>query len=86
MAKEYDTTDHTAFIHRTPPSTTKMMKRRPKLQGSDLLDIAWRVIVAKEYQAAVARRYRISTSYVSQIGKRVERNPKLFREMQSRRD
>lgn len=61
---------------------TKIMKSRPKLQASDLLDIAWRVLIAKEYQSSVARRYRVSTSYVSQIVKKVDSKPNLFREMQ----
>jgi len=65
VAKEKSIIDHTAFIEQVPEARRRRSKKREKITDLDRLSIAYRVLVEKQYQAEVARAFRISTPWVS---------------------
>jgi hypothetical protein len=56
------------------------LKHRAKLDTSDKLGIAHKVIIDGEVQSDVAKEYRISNSRVSQIVKASKKKPEMTRE------
>jgi len=75
------TIDHKAFIVPTPCTLRKRSKKREKVSGTEILNIAHRVLVEKHYMREVAQEYRISIPRVSAIVKKVSKNSKVLREM-----
>jgi xylose isomerase len=56
------------------------LKHRAKLDTSEKLGIAHKVIIDLEIQSDVAREYRVSNSRVSQIVKAAKKKPEMMRE------
>ena len=59
----------------------KKKKKREKLTDTEALEIAYKVLVEKEYQTDVAKTYRISVPRVNVIVKKAYTNPRLFEEL-----
>ena len=53
-------------------------KKRPKVSDTEALDIAYKVLVDKEYQTDVAKAHRITPARVNVIVKKASDNPRLF--------
>ena len=60
--KQNNTTDLKAFIEPTVEGMRKKGTKREKISCSEILQIAYRVLVGKEYQSTVAKAYRISAA------------------------
>ena len=75
IQKKNNTINHRDFIEPTVECMRKKGKKRQKIQASEILSIAYRVLIEKEFQTNVARAYRISSSRVSGILKKIMNNP-----------
>ena len=49
MERKNSTTDHRAFIEPTVESKRRKQKTQKKISGIDILNIAYRVLIEKEY-------------------------------------
>jgi len=64
VSKEKCTFDHKVFIEEIPEAKRRKMKKREVISDSEKLQIAYRVLIEKEYQTEVAKAFRISSPWV----------------------
>ena len=62
------------------------MKSKPKISDAEIVEIAYRVLVEKENQTAVAKAFRVSPSRISFLANKVERHPLFIAELQAKRE
>lgn len=73
--------DQRAFIEPTSVATRKRLKKRQKVSGTEILNIAHRVLVEKHFMKDVAKEFRITIPRVSVIVGKVSKNTKVLQEM-----
>ena len=66
------------YIEPTDPNSRKRGKRRPKLSLSEKIGVVHRVIINNHMVKDVAKEFRISQCYVSQLVQKTRRNPKFL--------
>ena len=53
---------------------------------ADKIDILYRVFIKKEYQADLAKEYRVTISAISKLVGRIRERPSILSELLSKRD
>ena len=86
VKRHISTADHRAFVELVPEAKRKRMKKKPKISNTEIVSIAYRVLVEKEYQTTVAKAFRVSSSRIAVLVKKVQSRPQTLTQMLVQRE